>query len=142
MSHNDVHNVSDNAATSVATENAGIDFESQDLNIKAIVWFAIALLVIIIVSMVLIWGIMASMNGSAGTASPSALTVPPEPRLQPNPIDKTNSPTEMLHQEMFNQEEWLHSYGWVDKEAGMVHMPIDDAMELTVEEYGTKVGTE
>jgi hypothetical protein len=131
MSHNDVHNVSDD----VATENSGVDFETQDLNIKAIVWFGVGLLTVTIASMVLIWGVLASMDGSTNTTSPSALTIPPEPRLQPNPIDKTSSPTEMLHQEMANQEKWLHSYGWVDKEAGMARMPIDEAMKMTVEEY-------
>lgn len=131
MSHNDVHNVSDH----VANENPGVDFEPKDLNIKAIVWFGAGLLTVTIVAMVLIWGIMATMNGSTDTTRPSALVVPPEPRLQPNPIDETSSPTEMLRQEMANQEEWLHSYGWIDKEAGMAHMPIDEAMKLTVEDY-------
>ena len=27
----------------------------------------------------------------------------------------------------------LDSYGWVDKNAGTVHIPIDDAMRLTLE---------
>ena len=31
----------------------------------------------------------------------------------------------------------LNSYGWVDKENGVVHIPIDRAMELMVSEAGT-----
>ena len=129
MSHNDIH--SDN----VANENPDVDFESQDLNIRALVWFGVSLLTIIIVAMVLIWGMMTVMNSSTATTGSSALVAPPAPRLQPNPIDKTTSPTEMLHQEMANQEEWLHSYGWIDEEDGMAHMPIDEAMKMTVEKY-------
>ena len=129
MNHNDIHN--DN----VANENPDVNFESQDLNIKALVWFGVSLLTIIIVAMVLIWGMMTAMNSSRATTGSSALVAPPVPRLQPNPIDKTTSPTEMLHQEMANQEEWLHSYGWIDKEDGMAHMPIDEAMKMTVEKY-------
>jgi hypothetical protein len=30
------------------------------------------------------------------------------------------------------QQERLGSYGWVDKEKGLVHVPIDDAMERTL----------
>ncbi len=131
MSHNDVHDIPDQ----VANRNPDVNFESQDLNIKALVWFGVALLTVTIVAMVLIWGMMTAMNSSTATTGPSALVAPPEPRLQPNPIDKTSSPTEMLHQEMVNQEEWLHSYGWIDKEDGMAHMPIDEAMKMTVEEY-------
>lgn len=32
------------------------------------------------------------------------------------------------------QQAVLHGYGWVDPEAGVVHIPIDRAMELTVRE--------
>lgn len=38
-----------------------------------------------------------------------------------------------LHQ---NQAKQLGSYGWVDKNAGKVHLPIDRAMELTAKQYG------
>jgi hypothetical protein len=32
-----------------------------------------------------------------------------------------------------NQEKQLHSYGWVDEKAGVAHIPIERAMELTVQ---------
>ena len=32
-----------------------------------------------------------------------------------------------------DEEERLHSYGYVNKEAGIVHIPIEDAMRLTLE---------
>ncbi|HEY1108572.1 MAG TPA: hypothetical protein VGE76_08075 [Opitutaceae bacterium] len=32
----------------------------------------------------------------------------------------------------------LSSYGWADKNAGKVHLPIDRAMELTAQQYGAK----
>lgn len=31
-----------------------------------------------------------------------------------------------------------HSYGWVDQKAGVVHLPIERAMELTAQHYGKK----
>jgi hypothetical protein len=31
------------------------------------------------------------------------------------------------------EEAYLHSYGWQNKEAGIVHIPIEEAMRLTVE---------
>ena len=31
------------------------------------------------------------------------------------------------------EEAELHSYGWVDKNAGTVHIPIEDAMRLMLE---------
>ena len=34
---------------------------------------------------------------------------------------------------LINQESQLNSYGWVDEKAGVAHIPIDRAMELTVQ---------
>jgi hypothetical protein len=33
-----------------------------------------------------------------------------------------------------HQNEWLHSYGWLDHKAGVVHIPIDQAMQLLVKQ--------
>ncbi len=52
--------------------------------------------------------------------------LPPEPRLQTNP-------REDLADLRRAEERVLDSYGWVDKDAGVVRIPIDDAMRLTVE---------
>jgi hypothetical protein len=34
---------------------------------------------------------------------------------------------------LMNQENQLNSYGWVDEQAGVAHIPIEHAMELTVQ---------
>lgn len=52
--------------------------------------------------------------------------LPPAPRLQEDP------PAELRQ---FRQEEqsFLESYGWMNRDAGSVHIPIEEAMRLTVE---------
>ena len=45
-----------------------------------------------------------------------------EPALQPRPNDDMADFSEA-------QEDLLHSYGWVDRVAGKVHIPIEQAME-------------
>ncbi len=52
--------------------------------------------------------------------------LPPEPRLQTNPRQDLK---DMRAQE----DALLHSYGWVDKNAGVVRIPIDEAIKLTLE---------
>ena len=52
--------------------------------------------------------------------------LPPEPRLQTNP-------REDLADLRRAEDRVLDSYGWVDKDAGIVRIPIDEAMRLTVE---------
>lgn len=51
---------------------------------------------------------------------------PPSPRLQTQPFKDVY----MLKSE---QRSVLHGYGWVDKANGVVHIPIDRAMELTLQ---------
>ncbi|HBY99036.1 MAG: hypothetical protein M5U01_19955 [Ardenticatenaceae bacterium] len=58
-----------------------------------------------------------------GLANAPDIPLPPEPRLQPEPQQEMQA----LRAE---QEALLHSYGWVDKQAGVVHIPIDRAMQL------------
>ena len=52
--------------------------------------------------------------------------VPPGPRLQTNPRDD-------MRELRARDEEILTSYGWVDKNAGIVRIPIDEAMKLVVQ---------
>ncbi len=49
--------------------------------------------------------------------------VPPEPRLQTDPLRD-------LHALRAAEAAALDSYGWVDRSAGIVHIPIDRAIEL------------
>jgi hypothetical protein len=39
-----------------------------------------------------------------------------------------------FHDFLLNQEDQLNSYGWVNKEAGVAHIPIERAMDLIVQE--------
>lgn len=52
--------------------------------------------------------------------------VPPEPRLQ-------RFPREDIMNFRLGEEAALQQYGWVDKDAGVVRIPIHDAMRLVLE---------
>jgi len=52
--------------------------------------------------------------------------VPPEPRLQTHP-------REDLLALRAREDAVLNSYGWVDKTAGVVRIPIDEAIKLTAQ---------
>jgi len=41
-------------------------------------------------------------------------------------------------QKRLRQMERLDSYGWVDREAGVAHIPVSEAMKMLVEEQGKK----
>jgi len=51
--------------------------------------------------------------------------VPPAPRLQEDP----SAELERLEE----SRDRLHTFGWVDREAGIAHIPVDAAMDLLAE---------
>jgi hypothetical protein len=59
---------------------------------------------------------------------PLAVTgrLPAEPRLQQFPRNE-------LYEFRTKEDAELHGYGWVDKDAGIVHIPIEDAMRLMLQ---------
>jgi len=58
--------------------------------------------------------------------------LPPEPRLQPVPPE-WRTPREDLRDFRRQEDETLSTYGWADKNAGAVRIPIGEAMKLTVQ---------
>jgi hypothetical protein len=52
--------------------------------------------------------------------------LPPEPRLQPSPVRD-------LMEMRATEEETLRNYGWVNRQGGIVRVPVDRAMQLVLE---------
>jgi len=105
--------------------------ETRDLSVRAIVWFAVSLVVTgVVVHFVLggFWVFLRDHNDRGGPVSPFAVTrqLPPEPRLQISP------PSEMRNFRLW-EEQQVHTYGWVNRPGGVVRIPIDHAMDLVLE---------
>ncbi len=114
--------------------NPEVHHEESDVNIRAIFGFAGVLVVATGFVLVLMWLLLRSFEArEAQQAQPmyplaaeQENRVPPEPRLQTNP-------REDLADLRAREDALLHSYGWVDRNAGVVRIPIDDAIKLTLE---------
>lgn len=113
----------------------GAGYEHTDASVWIIVKFAIWLLVSALVVHGVVWLMFVLFVGQrqATTEPEFPLAVgatqprlPAEPRLQRSPANEIYE---------FRQKEHtvLHGYAWVDKNAGTVRIPIDEAMRLTVE---------
>jgi hypothetical protein len=105
--------------------------ETRDLSVRAIVWFAVGLVITgVVVHFVLggFWVFLRDHNDRGGPVSPFAVTqqLPPEPRLQISP------PSEMRNFRLW-EEQQVHTYGWVNRPGGVVRIPIDRAMDLVLE---------
>ncbi|HEX7798676.1 MAG TPA: hypothetical protein VF456_30155 [Vicinamibacterales bacterium] len=109
--------------------------EGSDINVRAIARFGVGLLVLGAVVYLVVWLFFVFLSDRASHASaqlayPLAAgqqdRVPPEPRLQTNPRADLREMRE-------SEDKRLDSYGWVDRNAGIVHIPIDDAIKLTLQ---------
>ena len=108
--------------------------EESDVDFRAIITFGGGLLAVAIFVYVLIFGIFRFFDSREGVkvaaeyplAAGQGHREPPEPRLQ---IDPRQDMADLRAKE----DDLLGSYGWVDKNAGVVRIPIDAAMKLTLE---------
>lgn len=114
-------------------ENRDVSYEKRDVNPRAILWVGVAIIISAVVIHFAVWGVFDFFSArEAHKGKPPATLVnakrqpPPRPRLQ------TDAPADL--QEMRAREDAvLESYGWVDRQNGIVHIPVQRAMELLVE---------
>ena len=113
----------------------GSTYEHTDAHVAPMVRFAIWLVISAIIVHVglaaMYWLLVRESTERVDTQRyPLAVNTPPrlpaEPRLQQFPRNE-------LYDFRTKENQQLHSYGWVDKNAGTVHIPIDDAMRLMLE---------
>lgn len=115
--------------------NETVHHEESDVNIRAIFGFGIGLFAvgaIVHVAVFLLFHYFSRGQEAANSVRQYPLAagqenrLPPEPRLQVNPRQDL--------QDLRAQEELLlNGYSWVDRNAGVVRIPIAEAMKLTVE---------
>ncbi len=118
----------------MASETVPRGHERRDANVRAIVWSGVGLVVVAVIAHVALWiqlhGLSRQREAELPPRSPVAEALPaapPEPRLQ-------TAPHADLADLRGEEEATLGSYGWVDRRAGIVRVPIDRAIELLVRE--------
>lgn len=106
--------------------------ETRDVKPRTILALVIGLAALTLVAVVAIGGVFKYLNArQAQSAQPVPPLVqerrlPPQPRLQVEPgID--------LERLRTAEDERLNSYGWVNRQAGVVRIPIERAMALIAE---------
>jgi hypothetical protein len=103
--------------------------ELSDLSPRNISFFGIGLAALIIFVLFAIYGLMAWLRESAARRAepPSPLSVTRAPTPGPQLlIEPGRAMKNMRHQEQAR----LKSYGWIDQEKGIVHIPIERAIDM------------
>ncbi len=114
-------------------------YDRTDLSARGIFMFLVSLAATCLVILLIAWGLMryfaqqplSQVPRTAAIVTPTRQISPtgdpaqrfPAPQLQPDPVADLNKFRTSL-------EERLNSYGWVDKNTGIAHIPIEKAIEM------------
>jgi hypothetical protein len=124
-------------------KNPDVSYEHTGVDLGPILKFAGGLVILGIVAFTLLWGLLAifKRQGVPREAPPRVLArgeqerLPPEPRLQMAPGSTTALRTPDYETKQVEQQ-WhsdLNSYGWINKNAGVVRIPVDEAAKLLLQ---------
>ena len=115
-------------------DNPTVHHETTDVDIRAIFVFGAALVVSAVIISFVVWLLFKYFQArEARRVTPEyPLAATQEPRQPPEPRLQTN-PREDLQQFRAEEEQLLTKYGWVDRNAGVVRIPVEEAMKLTVQ---------
>ena len=122
----------------------GPEFEQQDMRPKAVYGFLVVLVILCVGAYFVIDGLYHYMDSyesthqptlnplATATGSDTRVVTPAEVQSFPQPRLETDERGQ-IYSFRLQEEQKLHSYGWVDQNAGVVRIPIDRAMELIAE---------
>ena len=121
-------------SSDTAPETVEHGHESRDVSVAWIAGMAAGLVLLAFVVQLALWvqmhGMWTAREHALPPASPLASALPaapPEPRLQ-------TAPELDLRDLRRREDAQLAGYGWVDREHGVIHIPIDRAMALVASE--------
>ncbi len=113
--------------------------EGDGVSYSGIIWFVVILTATTLVCQLLMWGMFAVLKDREASQdlarSPLAAPqgqAPPGPNLLAMLPNAHGEPA-ALKDFRAKEEEALHSFGWVDQNAGTVRIPIDRAKELLLQ---------
>lgn len=129
--------------------NPETQHEKSDVNVRALLMFLVIFIVFAAVTHVVVWAMFRQfVSMSRHVASPPLTqvarpsSVPQTPRLQPFPSKErtgvmmppnTSTPVVDMEEMRASEEQALNNAGWVDKQKGIVRLPIDVAKQLAVQ---------
>ena len=116
------------------TETVEHGHEGRDVSVRTIlllgaglVGLAAAIQVVLFFQMGALWRARQKELPPPVPVAQALPSAPPEPRLQ-------IAPSLDLKALRAAEDAQLHGYGWVDRKAGVVHIPIERAMDLVAQE--------
>lgn len=119
--------------------NSTVSFETEDVHVSGVQRVGLTLAAVVIAVMFASWGVSHYLMREQPIGTPERAQgvttgqrhLPPAPRMQLIPGDST-PPPEQQRQFQASAAAELNTYGWVDAQQSVAHIPIGDAMQLLV----------
>ena len=128
-----------------ANPNGHGKYERQDLRVTGILYFLLGIVVVTAICLFALNGIYGFLDRREKALQPAVnplLThVPPDTRSVAPGYPQSTFPNPKLEEDergqlndiRMNEEKVLYSYGWIDEKSGILHIPIERAMDLIVQ---------
>src|SRR6266568_4056942 len=121
--------------------------ETSDVDVLAILWFVVIFIAFAVVTHVVLYLLFVHFKNSfradiqpARTAIKMPAQLPPAPRLQPfrqkDMPPYASTPVIDMVEMHASEDEALKNPGWIDKQKGIVRIPIERAKQLVVQRGG------
>ncbi len=112
--------------------NEDVSHESSDINIRTIISLAVGLAVVVVLAAGLMYAMFRILESHAEAEDPqlSPLAHGGDRRTGPKLLVNEPAGLRKFHAE---ETEKLETYGWVNQQAGVTHVPIEDAKKLIVQ---------
>jgi hypothetical protein len=110
-------------------------YDKEDLEVSPLIKSTIILFAVIGVALVIVWVQIAGFRriGNRMEPAPSIFAQQNRKRLPPEPRLQTSPPADLAAMRA-QEDEILTHYAWIDRDAGVVRLPIRRAMELVASE--------
>jgi hypothetical protein len=110
-----------------------VGHETEDANVRAIVYTGVALAVGAAIIGVLVYGIFQYLAGLPITTAPSnPMADIDRQQIPPGPVVEEHPAIEVKDLRA-HEDQILSTYGWTDKNTGVVRIPIDRALDLQLQ---------
>ena len=121
---------------STIDDTPAVGHERRDVSVATVVKWGAGVLGLVVFTVAAMWLMLRQLQAheehESAPASPLASygpQEPPQPRLQTD----ARGDLESLRA---SEQKQLESYGWIERDAGTVHIPIDRAMSLLTQRRG------
>ncbi|MGD8377256.1 MAG: hypothetical protein PVF68_14065 [Acidobacteriota bacterium] len=108
-------------------------YETRDASLKLAVWIGLGLVILCLLAFVTMRGLYDSLSEAEAARQPPPSALRPEGETQPPEPRLATHPTRPLRELRAEEDVVLQGYGWLDEVTGTVHIPIERAIDLTLE---------